>query len=533
MKKIYSPEDAREKLKAGVDALANIVKSTMGPKGKNVIIHRGFGNPVITKDGVTVAREVEVADPVEMIGVEMARVASSKTNDDVGDGTTTAAVLIQALLEGGMKAIEEDPTLDVHAMREGMEEMCVKIVEGLEEMKVDITEDKEKILHIATISANNDPALGKLIADLFSEIGKDGTVSVEEHQGTEVETERVEGMRFEKGFVSPYMVTDEEKDLSIVENAHILVTDRKITDPQELIPIMQKVSDGGKKELVVICDALEGEALPFVVVNRVRAGYLTLAIKAPGFGDRKEDMIRDICAVTGAKFISVDLDDKLEDVTLEDLGCAKRVEAGRDHTIIVGGQGDATEIEARKENLRLKIAEQKSGFEKTKLEERLAKLAGGVSIIRAGGKTEGEMREKKYLIDDAVSAVRAALQGGVVPGGGAALLRVSTTVNKGDGIGEESTGHDIVEHACEAPFNQILKNAHAPDVMKEMLAVASGQIGGYDAKKMEYVEDMFLAGIIDPFLVTKNALENAVSVAGLILTTDGVIAEVPSDELKK
>lgn len=543
-KDIFYGEDSRLKLKAGLDKLADAVKVTLGPKGKNVVLDRGFGAPTVTKDGVTVAKEVELQDKVENMGAELVREASSKTNDAVGDGTTTATLLAQDIVNIGFQKIEGSRfEVDVEAMRGGMQETLVGVLENLNSQAEQIEGNQERIAQVATISANNDEEVGKLLAELMIKVGKDGVVTVEESQGVGIETEHVEGMQFDRGYVSPYMMTNAERMEATFNDAHILVTDKKISSIQELLPTLEKLAQAGTKELVIIAEDLDGEALATLVVNKLRGAFSALAVKAPGFGDRRKEMLKDIAVLTGAKVISEEVGLKLDNVEVEDLGRASRVTATKDKTTIVGGKGSEEAIQKRISEIKNELENSDSEFDREKLMERLAKLTGGVAVIKVGAATESEMKEKKYLIEDAVNATKAALESGIVAGGGSALLRAKYEVGKNtqapQGSSEsvvrsKAVGRDIVMTILESPMLQIAKNAgkNAVDILNGVASKMAEQKAnaGYDAKNEIIVDDMFKAGIIDPVNVTKSALQNAVSVASLILTTDAVVAEMPKEE---
>lgn len=543
-KDIFYGEDSRLKLKAGLDKLADAVKVTLGPKGKNVVLDRGFGAPTVTKDGVTVAKEVELKDKTENMGAELVREASSKTNDAVGDGTTTATLLVQDIVNLGFQKIQGSRfEVDVESMRGGMQETLARVLESLDAQAEQIEGNQERIAQVATISANNDEEVGKLLAELMIKVGKDGVVTVEESQGVGIETEHVEGMQFDRGFVSPYMMTNPERMEASFNDAHLLITDKKISSIQELLPTLEKLAQAGTKELVIIAEDLDGEALATLVVNKLRGAFSALAVKAPGFGDRRKEMLKDIAALTGAKVISEEVGLKLDSIEVEDLGRASRVTATKDKTTIVGGKGSEEAIQKRISEIKNELQNTDSEFDREKLQERLAKLTGGVAVIKVGAATESEMKEKKYLIEDAVNATKAALESGIVAGGGSALLRAKYEVGKNaqapQGSSEsvvrsKAVGQDIVMTVLESPMLQIAKNAgkNAVDIMNAVASKMAEQKpnAGYDAKNEVVVEDMFKAGIIDPVNVTKSALQNAVSVSSLILTTDAVVAEAPKEE---
>src|SRR3989338_9114961 len=514
-KQIKHSDDARHALVRGVNILADTVKTTLGPKGRNVVLDRGYGAPTITKDGVTVAKEIELEDKFENIGVELIKEVASKTNDVVGDGTTTATVLAQAIVNEGMKnvAAGANPVAlnkGLHAASEAM----------IAELKNNISKqvEKDEIANVASISAN-DKEIGKMIADAINEVGQDGVITVEESQSFGMEIETVKGMRFDKGYVSPYMVTNPDRMESEVEDALILITDKKISSLEEILPILEAVSQSGKKELVIIAEDIEGQALATLVVNKLRGSFSVLAVKAPGFGDRRKEMLQDIATLTGAKVITEDIGLKLENATIEDLGHARKVVSTKDSTTVVEGKGEETEVQNRVAQIRKAIDLSDSEFDREKLQERLAKLAGGVAVIKVGAATETEMKEIKHRIEDAVGATKAAIEEGVVPGGGVALLRAIAAL---DDIGntlsdEELLAVNILRRALEEPLPTIAKNAGFEGaVVVEEVKKNSGNFG-FNAASGVY-EDMIVAGIIDPAKVTRTALENAVSIAGMLLT---------------
>ncbi len=536
-KQIFYGEEARLKLKAGVDKLADAVKATLGPKGKNVVIARGYGTPIVTKDGVTVAKEIELSDKTEQMGAELVREAASKTNDSVGDGTTTATLLAQELINLGFEKIKNSRfEVDVHAMRAGMQEYVEEVAKNLDAQAEQIAGNRDRIAQVATISANNNEEVGNLLADLMMKVGKDGVVTVEESQGVSIETEHVEGMQFDRGYVSAYMVTNAERMEASYNDAHILITDKKLSSIQELLPILEKVAATGRKEVVIIAEDVDGEALTTLVVNKLRGAFNVLAVKAPGFGDRRKEMLKDIATLTGGKVIMDELGLKLESVEIADMGRASRVTATKDKTTIVGGKGDEQEIQKRISEIKSELANVTSDFDKEKLQERLAKLTGGVAVIKVGASTEAEMKEKKFLIEDAVNATKAALEAGIVAGGGSALLRAKVEMGENKVADASSVaaskhvGREIVALVLESPMLQIAKNAgkNGLDVVTSVARkMASAKRAGYDAKSETFVDDMLAAGIVDPVKVTKNALQNAVSVAVMFLTTEAVVAEYP------
>lgn len=531
-KQIQYKEEAREALKRGVDKLANAVKVTLGPKGRNVVLDKGFGSPTITKDGVTVAKEIDLKDKFENIGAELIKEVASKTNDIAGDGTTTATILAQAIVAEGFSAVNSGANPLV--LKRGMEKATKWVIDFLNKKKKNVS-GYEKIKEVASISAN-DSELGKMIADVFKEVGKDGVVTVEESQSSEMAKELVEGMQFDKGYISPYMVTNTERMEAIHDDPYILITDRKISSIQDIVPLLEKLSRSGKRSLVIIAEDIDGDALATLVVNKLRGTFNSLALKAPGFGDRKKEMLEDIAVITGGQVISEEKGMKLEGVELAMLGQARRIVATKEATTIVGGKGKKADIDKRVAQLRNQIAKSTSEFDKEKLQERLAKLSGGVAVIKVGALTETELKEKKFRIDDAVSATRAALEEGIVAGGGLALFEAAKELTaKGTGmleVGDEAKGLAIIKAALEKPMRSIAENAgkDANEVVENVFAGVPGR--GFDASAGKYV-DMFEAGIIDPLKVVKTALTNAVSVASLILTTEAIITDLPEEKESK
>jgi chaperonin GroEL len=529
-KQILYKEEAREALKRGVDKIANAVKVTLGPKGRNVVLDKGFGTPTITKDGVTVAKEIELKDRYENVGAELVKEVASKTNDVAGDGTTTATVLAQAIVAEGFSAVNSGANPLV--LKKGMDKAVEWVIDYLNKKKKAVT-GFEKIKEVASISAN-DVEIGKLIADVFNEVGKDGVVTVEESQSTEMSKELVEGMQIDRGYVSAYMVTNAERMEAVYEDAPILITDKKISSIQDIVPLLEKLSKAGKRELIIVAEDVDGEALATLVVNKLRGTFQTLAIKAPGFGDRKKEMLEDLAIVTGGQVISEEKGMKLEAVELTVLGKAHRVISAKETTTFVGGKGKKADIDKRVAQIRQQLVKSGSEFDKEKLMERLGKLSGGVAILRVGATTETELKEKKFRIEDAVSATRAALESGIVAGGGIALFEASKELNpkvlKGvSEVGDEAKGVMIVKSVLEKPLRAIAENAgkDSNEVVSKVWAMESGM--GFNAASGEYV-DMFKSGIIDPLKVVKTALTNAVSVASLILTTEAVVTEIPEEK---
>ena len=525
-KLILYKDDARESLKRGVDKLANAVKVTLGPRGRNVVLDRGFGSPVITKDGVTVARDIDLEDKFENVGAELVKEVASKTNDMAGDGTTTATILAQSIVSEGFSAVASGANPIV--LKRGMDKATAWVLEYLESKKKKVTAGNIK--EVASISAN-DPEIGKLIADVFSEVGKDGVVTVEESQSAEMSKDIVEGMQFDRGYISHYMVTNTERMEAIYDDPYILITDRKISSINDIVPLLQKITQSGKRDLVIIADDVDGDALATLVVNKLRGNFNALAVKAPGFGDRKKELLEDLAVVTGGTVIAEEKGLKLESVELNMLGRAHKVKSTKEHTTIVDGKGKKSDIEKRISQLKSQLEKATSSYDKEKIQERLAKLSGGVAVIRVGALTETEMKEKKFRIDDAVSATRAALEEGIVSGGGVALLNAARALAgaKLKGVtefGDEAKGVAIVRTILEKPLRTIAENAgkDANEVIGQLVQSDDGR--GFDATTGEYV-DMITAGIIDPFKVVKTALVNAVSVASLILTTEAVITDKP------
>ena len=519
--------EARDLLKEGVDALANAVKVTLGPKGRNVIIDRKFGAPQVTKDGVTVAKEVELEDSFANMGAQMVREVASKTNDDAGDGTTTATVLAQAIISVGLKNVTAGANpMDI---KRGIDKAVAKVVESLRSQSQEVGSDNAKIEQVATISANNDNAIGKLIAQAMEKVNNEGVITVEEAKGTDTHVEVVEGMQFDRGYISPYFMTDTEKMLAELDKPYILLTDKKISTMKELMGILEPVAQSGHS-LLIIAEDVDGEALSALVVNRLRGTLKIAACKAPGFGDRRKEMLEDIAILTGATVISTDKGMKIEDATLAMLGCAEKVSLTKENTTIVDGCGDKEAIKARVAQIRAAIEVSKSDYDREKLQERLAKLAGGVAVLYVGAATEVEMKEKKDRVDDALAATRAAVEEGIVPGGGVAYIRATASLEgmKGEND-DQTTGIQIVKRAIEEPLRQIVSNAGGEgSVVVNKVREGEGAFG-YNARDDRY-EDMLAAGIIDPTKVSRVALENAASIASMFLTTECVLAEKKSDQ---
>ena len=517
---------AREKLKAGVDALANAVKVTLGPKGRNVVIDIKFGAPHITKDGVTVAKEIELSDPIENMGAQMLKEVASKTADQAGDGTTTATVLAQAMVGAGLKNVASGANpMD---LKRGMDKAVKAVVSELRNISREVGSDYEKIKQVATISANNDETVGSLIADAMKKVGTEGVITVEEAKGTETDVKTVEGMQFDRGYLSPYFVTNTENMEVELENAFILIYDKKISSMKELLPVLEKTAQSGKP-LLIIAEDVDGEALATLVVNKIRGALRVAAVKAPGFGDRRKAMLQDIAVLTGGTVISEETGLKLDNATLEDLGRAEKISIDKDNTTIVNGAGVKENILARVNEIKSQIEKTTSDYDQEKLQERLAKLAGGVAVLYVGAATEVEMKEKKDRVDDALHATRAAVEEGIVPGGGVALIRASAALDSLTGLNDdETTGIQIVRRAIEEPLRQIVANAGGEGaVVIQKIREGKGDFG-YNARNEQY-EDLFIAGVIDPTKVCRVALENASSIAGMLLTTECVISDIKEE----
>ena len=524
-KRIIYSEEARQALLRGVNALANVVKVTLGPKGRNVVLDRGFGAPMITKDGVTVAKEVELEDKFENSGVELVKEVASKTNEDVGDGTTTATVLAQAIIKEGMKNVTAGA--NPVALKRGLDKCLAIVVKELQE-KISRPVEESEIANVASISAN-DKEIGGKIAEAMKEVGKDGVITVEESQSFGMSIETVKGMRFDKGYVSGYMVTNTERMEAEFSDSYILLTDKKISSIQDVLPLLQKIAESGKKELVIIAEDVDGEALTTFVLNKLRGTFNVLAVKAPGFGDRRKEMLQDLAVLTGGKVITEEVGLKLENATLEDLGAARKIVATKDNTTIVDGKGDVSEVQNRVAQIKKSIGNTDSDFDREKLQERLAKMAGGVAVIKVGAATETEMKEVKHRIEDAVGATKAAVEEGIVPGGGVALVRAIKSLENINLENEEAVAVNILRRALEEPLRQIATNAGVEGaVVVEEVKKNSGN-HGYNAATGVY-EDMVKAGIVDPAKVTRTALQNAISIAGMFLTTEAVITEIPKKD---
>ncbi len=526
-KQILFDESARQALKRGVDKLANAVKVTLGPKGRNVVLDKGFGSPTITKDGVTVAKEIELEDKFENIGAELVKEVASKTGDVAGDGTTTATVLAQAIFAEGVKnvAAGANPTI----LRRGIERGVEAVVKFLK-TEVSRPVRGEEIANVASISAN-DPEIGSRIAESMKEVGENGVITVEESQSFGIQTEVVKGMRFDRGFVSPYMITNPDRMEAEFNDPYILLTDKKISSLQELLPLLEKVAQSGRKEIVVIAEDVDGDALATLVVNKLRGTFTSLAVKAPGFGDRRKEMLEDMAVLTGGRVISEEVGLKLDSATLNDLGRARRVVATKEYTTIVEGKGDEKKIRDRVGQIKKELEITKSDFDREKLQERLAKLAGGVAVLKVGAATETEMKEKKHRIEDAVAATKAAVEEGIVAGGGVALLRSHAALNKLNFSGDEAVGLNILRRALEEPLRQIAINAGKDGAVVAEEVRKLGGSHGYNAATDKY-EDLVVAGIVDPTKVVRTALENAASIAALMLTTEAVVTDLPEKKEK-
>mgnify|MGYP001564361568 CR=1 FL=1 len=527
-KQILFDEAARKKLKIGIDKITNAVKVTLGPKARHVVLDKGFGAPEVCDDGVTIAKEIELKDKAENLGAEIMKEVAEKTNDMAGDGTTTAIILSRALIEEGFKNVTAGA--DPLSLRRGIEKGVAVVVENLKKMAKTISK-KEEIAQVATIAALN-PEIGNMIAEVFSEVGKDGVVTVEESKKFGLEKEIVKGLQFDRGYVSPYMITNAERMESVLEDPYILITDKKLSALTEILPIMEKVVQTGKKELVIIAEEVEGEALATLVVNKLRGIFNALAVKAPGFGDRRKEMMQDIAIVTGAQLISEELGLKLENVELKQLGRARKVVSEKEKTTIIDGQGKKEDIDARVKQIRNELDHTESGFDKEKLQERLAKLAGGVAVIKVGAATEVEQKARQRKTEDALNATRAAVEEGVLPGGGTALLRCIPSLEEIDLQGDEKTGLVIIRKALEAPIRQIAENAGWDGAVVVQEVQKKEGSYGFNAHSMKY-EDLIEAGIVDPTKVVRSALEHAASAASMLLTAEVVVVEEPEEEKKK
>jgi chaperonin GroEL len=526
-KQIFFDIEARNKMKKGVDTLANAVKVTLGPKGRNVVIEKKFGAPAVTKDGVTVAKEIELEDPIENMGAQMVKEVASKTADIAGDGTTTATVLAQAIIGEGLKNVAAGANpMD---LKRGIDKAVGRVVENLKTQSQTIGNDSKKIQQVASISANNDETIGKLIAEAFAKVGKEGVITVEEAKGTDTTVDVVEGMQFDRGYISPYFVTNSEKMEAELQNPYILIYDKKISAMKDILHILEKVAQSGRP-LVIIAEDLEGEALATLVVNKLRGTLKVAAVKAPGFGDRRKEMLQDIAILTAGTVISEEMGYKLEAADLTSLGSAASITIDKDNTIVVGGKGKKADITSRVNQIKAQIEVTTSDYDKEKLQERLAKLSGGVAVLYIGAATEMEMKEKKDRVDDALHATRAAVEEGIVPGGGVSFIRAIESLEKFKGSNEdETTGIAIVKRAIEEPLRQIVVNSGIEgSIVVQKVKEGKGDFG-FNARTEVY-ENLFKAGVIDPTKVTRIALENAASIAGMLLTTECVVADKPKKE---
>ena len=524
-KEIRYDLEARNALKAGVDKLANAVRVTLGPKGRNVVIEKKFGAPTVTKDGVTVAKEIELENKMEDIGAQMVKEVASKTSDVAGDGTTTATVLAQSLVAEGLKNVTAGS--NPMAIKRGIDAAAECVIESLKSQSKDLP-DSTQIANVATISSNDDLEIGEKIAEAMEKVGKDGVITVEDSKTAETYLETVEGMQFDRGYLSPYFMTNSDNMVSEMEDPYILIHDKKISNMKDLLPLLEKVVQTGKS-VMILAEDVEGEALATLVVNKLRGTFKVLAVKAPGFGDRRKAMLEDIAVLTGGTVISEDAGYKLENATIEYLGTAKRVVSDKDNTTIVGGNGEPDSIKARINEIKVQIEKTTSDYDREKLQERLAKLSGGVAVINVGAATEVEMKEKKARVEDALHATRAAVEEGIIPGGGVALLRAVESLKKLKIDAEQAVGVDIMIRALEAPIRQICANAGMePSIVVQKIREGKGDFG-IDARNGEYVK-LFEAGIIDPTKVARVAVQNAASIAGMILTTEAAVTEIPEEE---
>ena len=527
-KEIVFDVDAREKLKKGVDSLANAVKATLGPKGRNVVIDKKFGAPQVTKDGVTVAKEIELKDPVENMGAQMVKEVASKTNDTAGDGTTTATVLAQGIINNGLRNVAAGANpMDI---KRGIDKAVTTVVAELKKLSKEVGSDNDKIKQVATISANNDESIGSLIAEAMKVVGNDGVITVEEAKGTETEVKTVEGMQFDRGYLSPYFVTNAEKMTTELETPYILIHDKKISNMKDLLPVLEPVAQTGKP-LLIIAEDVDGEALATLVVNKIRGSLKIAAVKAPGFGDRRKAILEDIAILTGGTVISEERGFKMENTTIDMLGTCEKVEIDKDNTTIVNGAGTKDDIVARTNQIKAQIETTTSDYDKEKLQERLAKLAGGVAVLYVGAATEVEMKEKKDRVDDALAATRAAVEEGIIPGGGVAYIRAAETLDENSGVNEdENTGIKIVKRAIEDPLRTIIENAGGEGAVVVQKVKEGKDDFGYNARTDKY-ESLLKSGVIDPTKVSRSALENAASIASMLLTTECVVADEPEDDM--
>jgi len=522
-KQLLFDEAARHAMKAGIEALADAVKITLGPKGRNVILEKKFGSPTITNDGVTIAKDVELEDPFENIGAQLAREIASKTNDIAGDGTTTATVLGQSIVNEGLKNVAAGA--NPMALKRGIEKGARAVLEMIKSSATPVTA-RQQMAQIAAISANNDQEIGELIGEVMEKVGKDGVITVEESKGIATEVEYVEGMNFDRGYISPYFVTNPERMECVIEEPHILVTDKKLSAVNDIVPALERVLQTGKKDLLIICEDCDGEALATLAVNRLRGALNVCVVKAPGFGDRRKDSMGDIATISGAEVISEEIGRKLDSVQMEDLGQARKVVVGKEDTTIIEGRGSQEGIQARIRQVKGAIEETTSDWDREKLQERLGKLSGSVAVVKVGAATETELKERKHRVEDAVQATRAAVEEGLVPGGGVSYLNALPALDKVKLEGDEATGANILRRALEEPLRRIATNAGQDGsvIVQKVKRLKKGQ--GYDAAEDEYAS-MVDRGIVDPAKVTRSALENAVSIAGMVLTTNCLVADIP------
>ena len=522
-KQLLFDEQARRALRNGIDALADAVKITLGPKGRNVVLEKKFGSPTITNDGVTIAKDIELEDPFENIGAQLAKEIASKTNDIAGDGTTTATVLGQSIVNEGLKNVAAGA--NPMALKRGIEKGSEALLEAIKKNAIPVT-TREQMAQVAAISANNDPAIGELIADVMEKVGKDGVITVEESKGIQTETEYVEGMNFDRGYISPYFVTNPERMECVIEDAYILITDKKLSAVNDIVPALEKILQSGSKNLLIIADDVDGEALATLAVNKLRGTLNVCAVKAPGFGDRRKDNLGDLAAVTGGQLVSEEIGRKLDSVQLDDLGRARRVVITKEETTIVEGKGDAAAGQARVRQVKAAIEEATSDWDREKLQERLGKLTGSVAVVKVGAATEPELKERKHRVEDAVQATRAAVEEGIVSGGGVAFINALSALDKVKLAGDEATGVNILRRALEEPVRRIATNAGQDGsvVVQKVKTLKVGE--GYDAATGDF-GNMIKKGIVDPVKVTRSALENAVSIAAMVLTTNCLVSEIP------
>ena len=522
-KQLLFDEAARHALKSGIDALADGVKITLGPRGRNVVLERKFGSPTITNDGVTIARDVELEDPFENIGAQLAKEIASKTNDIAGDGTTTATVLGQAIVQEGLKNVAAGA--NPMALKQGIEKAAAKVVEAIKANAIAVT-SREQMARVAAISANNDPEVGELIAEVMEKVGKDGVITVEESKGIRTEIDYVEGMNFDRGYISPYFMTNPERMECVIDDPLIIITDKKLSAVNDLLPLLEKILQGGSKNLLIICDDCDGEALATLAVNKLRGALNVCAVKAPGFGDRRNDNLADISAFTGGELVSDDLGRRLDATQLEDLGGARKVVVTKEETTIVEGKGSAEAVQGRIRSIKAAIEAATSDWDREKMQERLGKLTGSVAVTKVGAATETELKERKHRVEDAVQATRAAVEEGIVSGGGVAYIDTLSVLDKVKLEGDQQTGVNILRRALEEPARRIAINAGQDGsvIVQKVRGLKKGQ--GYDAAKDEF-GDMVERGIVDPVKVTRSALENAVSIGSMVLTTNCLVAEIP------